>query len=142
MITDIFHPALDRRTFLRAATAIATTSALRVFAQPTFACQQVASDRDPPVGVHIAAHSFHDEGIEHCLDFLKETAGVNMLFVTSNSYYGAMFRPKEAQGYHGVPIRDGRDRKVTRIFFKPDEKRYAKTTLRHKPLDPPLEYAG
>jgi len=73
------------------------------------------------VGVHIAAHSFYDEGIEHCLDFLKETAGVNMLFVTSNSYYGAMFRPKEAQGYHGVPIRDGRDRKVTKIFFKPDE---------------------
>ena len=31
----------------------------------------------PFVGIQIAAHSFYDEGIEYCLDLLKETAGVN-----------------------------------------------------------------
>jgi hypothetical protein len=113
-----------------------------VLTQSSAASQPEKSQSNPPVGVHIAAHSFYDEGIEHCLDFLKETAGVNMLFVTSNSYYGAMFRPKAAQGYHGVPIRDGQGRKVTKIFFKPDERNYAKTTLRHKPLDATLECAG
>ncbi len=97
---------------------------------------------EPLIGVHVASHSFYDEGMDHCLDFLQETAGVNTLFVTGDSYYGAMFRPKEAQGHHGVPIRDGRGRKVTKTFFKPHEKFYAKTRLRHKQPDPDLEYAG
>ncbi len=142
MTIDGGHPALNRRDFLRAATAVTATSAWTALPQPILASQHATSDQAPPVGVHIAAHSFYDEGIEHCLDFLQETAGINVLFITSNSYYGAMFRPREAQGYHGVPIRDGRGRKVTKIFFKPDEKHYTDTTLRHKPLDSSLEYAG
>jgi hypothetical protein len=96
----------------------------------------------PFVGIHIAAHSFYDEGIDHCLDFVRGTAAVNALFVTSNSYYGAMFRSKEAQGNHGVPVRDGRGRKVTKIFFQPQDECYARTPLRHKKPDPALEYAG
>ena len=131
-----------RRQFLTQslAAALSATVGRRAFTQEISGTESVSGSR-PFVGVHIAAHSFYDEGIEHCLDFLQETAAVNTLFVTSNSYYGAMFRPKEAQGYHGVPIRDGRGRKVTKIFFKPNEKDYAKTTLRHKPVDPTLEYA-
>ena len=132
-----------RRHFLKhtLASAMLVSVGRRAFTQEVSGADSNSAPR-PFVGVHIAAHSFYDEGIEHCLDFLQETAGVNTLFVTSNSYYGAMFRPKEAQGYHGVPIRDGRGRKVTKIFFKPNEKNYAKTTLRHKPVDSTLEYAG
>jgi len=101
-----------------------------------------ADARAPLVGIHIAAHSFYDEGIEHCLDFLQETAGVNALFVTSNSYYGAMLRPKEVQGDHGVPIRDGRGRKVTRAFFRPHDPFYQATSLRFLMPEQNLEYAG
>ena len=142
MRTNSSNPHPDRRSFLRKTAALSASAAVGSLTKHSSATESGPPDRETPVGVHIAAHSFYDEGIEHCLDFLRETAGVNMLFVTSNSYYGAMFRPKEAQGYHGVPIRDGRGRKVTKIFFKPNEKNYAKTTLRHKPVEPSLEYAG
>jgi hypothetical protein len=75
-------------------------------------------------------------------DFLKETAGVNVLFVTSNSYYGAMFRPKAAQGYHGVPIRDGQGRKVTRIFAKMARRMFRNmaTNLNHTLDEPTATY--
>lgn len=130
---------MDRRSFLK---TTVTAGALYAVA-PSVMAQSPAPKRPAPfVGIHIAAHSFYDEGFEHCLDFLRDTAGVNALFVASNSYYGAMFRPKEAQADHGVPIRDGRGRKVTPLFFKPHETLYAKTSLRHRSPDPSLEYAG
>jgi hypothetical protein len=137
--------SIARRGFLRASGAIAVAVGAPWFLPQGSGSEPAGSElahRNPFVGVHIAAHSFYDEGIDHCLDFLQETAGVNSLFVTSNSYYGAMFRPKQAQGFHGVPIRDGTGRKVTKIFFKPDERHYTNTTLRHNPPDPSLEYAG
>lgn len=133
----------SRRRFLQQVLTVAGAASLsRQRLVQALGESKPADQSRPFVGVHIAAHSFYDEGIDHCLDFLRDTAGVNTLFVTSNSYYGAMFRPKAAQGDHGVPIRDGKGRKVTKIFFKPDEKHYAGTTLRHKPLDPALEYSG
>lgn len=132
-------PTLSRRGFLRAAGGAGVT----VAALPALRAADAPKSRSSSfVGVHIAAHSFYDEGFEHCLDFLQQTASVNAVFVTSNSYYGAMFRPKEAQGDHGVPIRDGRGRKVTSRFFQPNENLYANTPLRHKAIDPSLEYAG
>ena len=139
------HPEsynFNRRDFLGSAAALSASAAFGTLAADMLAAPIDNSPKGPFVGVHIAAHSFYDEGFDRCLDFLQETAGVNNLFVTSNSYYGAMFRPKAAQGYHGVPLRDGVGRKVTKIFFKPNEKNYAGTTLRHKPLDSTLEYAG
>lgn len=138
------HSAADswrRRDFLRTLAGVSAVAGTGVSLLPG-ALRAAADSARAFVGVHVAAHSFYDEGIDHCLDFLQETASVNTLFVTSNSYYGAMFRPKEAQGDHGVPIRDGTGRKVTKIFFKPNERCYASTPLRHKPLDPALEYAG
>lgn len=130
---------ITRRDFLK---TTAAASALGTLAPVLGAAAPEPPAKTPFLGIHIAAHSFYDEGIDHCLDFLQGTAGVNALFVTSNSYYGAMFRPKEAQGDHGVPIRDGRGRKVSKIFFKPHEAFYGHTPLRHKLPDPALEYAG
>ncbi len=134
-----------RRRFLKTASLLAVSAGFHRLQSSGWAAESpdgATAPHSPFVGVHIAAHSFYDEGLGHCLDFLQETAGVNTLFVTSNSYYGAMLRPKEAQGYHGVPIRDGRDRQVTKTFFQPHEKSYASTVLRHKPLDSTLAYAG
>lgn len=131
---------MKRRKFIKTVAAASAVCSASPYTLAQGAARSASSKRF--VGVHIAAHSFYDEGIDHCLDFLRKTAGVNALFITSNSYYGAMFRPKEAQGDHGVPIRDGRGRKVTRLFFKPDEKFYAGTSLRHMRPDASLEYAG
>lgn len=134
------HSASTRRDFLR------TAAAASVVTGASLAHRASAADTRPaaktPVGIHIAAHSFYDEGIDYCLDLLQETAGVNTLFVASNTYYGAMYRPKEAQGDHGKPIRDGRGRKVTPIFFRPNERHYRRSALRHGPVDAQLEYAG
>lgn len=131
MSAALAQACLTRRDFLKGTLA---ASALAPFAW--------AGANIPLVGIHIAAHSFYDEGIEHCLDFLQETAGVNTLFVTSNSFYGAMFRPKEAQGDHGVPIRDGRGRRVSKTFFKSHDSFYKNTALRFKAPEANLEYAG
>lgn len=134
-----------RRRFLKTAGLLAVTTGILRLESAGSAAESPeggAAPRSPFVGVHLAAHSLYDEGLDHCLDFLQETAGVNTLLVTSNAYYGAMLRPKEAQGYHGLPIRDGRNRQVTKTFFQPHEKYYASTALRHKPLDSTLEYAG
>lgn len=135
---------IQRRGFLKGITAAVAGNLLAgdmpSSAAETARIQVQKSDR--VVGVHIAAHSFYDEGFDRCLDFLQETAGVNTLLVTSNSYYGAILRPKEVQGDHGVPIRDGRDRRVTRTWFRPHEQYYARTSLRHRGSEAGAEYAG
>ena len=96
----------------------------------------------PFVGIQIAAHSFFDEGIEHCLDLLKETAGVNALLISSHSYYGAMGRPKHLMADHGVPKADNSKRKLPRVWVKHHEKYFTDTTLRHRQPDPQAMHAG
>lgn len=44
---------------------------------------------DPFVGIQIASHSFYGEGIDYCLDLLRETGRINALMISSLSYYGA-----------------------------------------------------
>jgi len=102
-------------------------------------------DATPPrpfVGIQIAAHSFFDEGIEHCLDLLKETAGVNALLISSHSYYGAMGRPKELMADHGVPKADNSKRTLPRVWVKHHERYFRDTSLRHRPPDPQAMYSG
>lgn len=96
----------------------------------------------PFVGIQIAAHSFFDEGIEYCLDLLKETAGVNALLISSHSYYGAMGRPKEVMADHGVPKADNSKRTLPRVWVTHHEKYFTDTSLRHKPIDDSAMYAG
>jgi hypothetical protein len=102
------------------------------------------ADKGPPrpfVGIQIAAHSFLDEGIDHCLDLLKGTAGINALLISTHAYYGAMGRPKEVMADHGVPIRDNKSRKLRKLWVKHHPKNFSDTTLRHPAPDPTLEYA-
>ena len=75
-------PSLSRRDFAKSAAAAAVAAA----ASPRGLAAAPAAGR--LVGAHVAAHSFYDEGVGHVLDFLQGTAGVNALFVSSNSYYG------------------------------------------------------
>lgn len=130
---------IDRRSFLKCTSTAATVALAGPIADRVCAAEP---RRERLVGIHIAAHSFYDEGFGHCLDLLQESAAVNALFVTSNSYYGAQLRPKEVQGNHGMPIRDGRGRRVTRRFFTPNAALYSGQSLRHRETKPDVEYAG
>ena len=132
----------SRRQFLIQSLAAAGVSAL---ARDSFAEDDVEAESAAPrpfVGIQIAAHSFFDEGIEHCLDLLKETAGINALLISSHSYYGAMGRPKHLMAEHGVPKADNSKRKLPRVWVKHHERYFADTSLRHRQPNPQAMYAG
>ena len=136
---------MDRRSFLKEA-AVASGAFALMDGRPTQAAPAGRKSRirtkTPFVGVQIASHSFFDEGIDHCLDLLQESGGVNVLLISSHSYYGAMGRPRHLMADHGVPIRDNAKRKLPRVWLKHHDKYYRDTTLRHKKPDPDAEHAG
>lgn len=97
---------------------------------------------NPLVGIQIAAHSFYDEGIDHCLDLLQETAGVNAPMVSPYAYYGAMGRPLAMMADHGVPKKDNSRRKLPALYVQHHEKYFTGTSIRHARPAPDAEYAG
>jgi hypothetical protein len=85
------------------------------------------------LGVQLGSHSIFDEGIDHCLDVLQETAGINAVFVYATTYQGfAKGRnPGALASDHGVPVKDPRQRDLTQVWFTPHEQYYGGTFLRH-----------
>ena len=76
---------MKRRDFLKANTLTFGSTALGPVADGQVAA---AADRtEPLVGVQIAPVSIFDEGIDRCLDTLKEKASVNALFIYSQTYH-------------------------------------------------------
>ena len=100
------------------------------------------SPREPLVGIHIAAHSPLDEGIDHCLDLLRDSAAVNALLVSPYAYYGAMMRPLDLMADHGVPKKDNSKRKLPTVWVKHHEKCFSDTSLRHPAPETGREYSG
>lgn len=94
------------------------------------------------VGVQFGSHSVFDEGADHALDILQNEGGVNALFVYSHTYQGfAKGRNPDALAPdHGVPIRDPRQRDLTRVWVPPNEQYYADTFLRHRQEPDKYEY--
>jgi hypothetical protein len=91
------------------------------------------------IGIQLGPQTVFDEGPERVLDNV-ELAGVNALFVYSHTYYGAHNRRPEAfAGDHGVPVKDERERRLTRCWVTPHEEYYGGTFLRHV-KDPADEY--
>jgi hypothetical protein len=93
-------------------------------------------------GIQIAPHSLLDEGVEYCLDLLKETAGINTLLLSTYNYYGAMGRPKEVLADHGVPLRNNTKRLLPKVWVRHHKTYFTETVLRHAAVDPDAEYAG
>lgn len=114
---------MNRRAFVKATTtgaALASAGGLRAGAAPA----------PTLVGIQIAGHSLLDEGLERCLDTVQETCRANTLFLYSHSWYAAHNRPPSVYADHGVPIRDERKRRITRVWLRHDETRFGRTTLR------------
>jgi hypothetical protein len=114
---------MNRRAFLHATSAsaaLASAGGLRAAPAPPSTL----------VGIQIAGHSLLDEGIERCLDTVQSTCRANTLFLYSHSWYAAHNRPPSVYADHGVPIRDERKRKITRVWLRHDDARFARTALR------------
>lgn len=95
------------------------------------------------VGVQLGPHSVFDEGAEHCLDLLQETAGVNTVLVYPYTYYGGGEKPLGVLSEdHGKPVRDGRKRRFTKIWTQPEDLFYHGTMLRHRLNTTGNEYDG
>lgn len=99
--------------------------------------------RDGFVGIQVNPVGLYDEGIDHALDLMQETAGVNTLIAYTHTYYGAHNRPRDALAQdHGVPVRDERGRKLPGLWIRHHEERFRGTVLRHRPDPEGTEYTG
>src|SRR5450756_1916576 len=80
-------------------------------------CTQEETMQDTFVGIQVGPQSLYDEGIDHALDLMQETAGVNTLIAYTHTYYGANNRPAEVFAPdHGSPVHDERRRKLPGVW--------------------------
>ena len=142
---DVAVATLDRRGFLKGMAAVSVGGAILLESKAPGAQPDDSARARPAatfVGIQVAAHSFFDEGIEYCLDLLRETGDVNALLISSHTYYGAMGRPKHLMADHGVPKPDNVKRKLPRVWVRHHEKHYKDTTLRHRRPNTSSAYSG
>jgi hypothetical protein len=107
---------MTRRSFL-------TTAALA--AAPALA----AGKPRTLIGIQVGGHSLLDEGIDHCLDTIQSTCQANAIFLYSHSYYAAHGRSPELYADHGLPIKDERKRKITRVWLRHHAEAFKGTSL-------------
>src|SRR5581483_11668811 len=94
-------------------------------------------------GIQMGPQTILDEGIEHTLDLIQETAGINAVMVYSHTYHGDIRKaPQFLATDHGVPVREMRNRKLPWVWVKPHEQYYRNTSLRHQKVDSSYEYAN
>jgi hypothetical protein len=137
-----------RRAFIQKMTglAVATQLGLGTDAQAK-AEQSVASTAFPKapldnlVGIQMGPHTLLDEGIEHALDLIQETAAINTLFIYSHAYGGDLRKnPQVLAKDHGIVPPDQRNRKLPLVWVKQHEEFYKDTTLRHPKVDDSFDY--
>ena len=121
-----------RRAFLQSA-ALAALAAHEGEAQPR---------REVFNAIQMGPHSMLDEGIEHTLDLIQETAAINTLMIYSHTYHGDLRKPPQMLATdHGVPVRDMRNRKLPSVWVRHHDEAFRNTPLRHLHVDRSFEYA-
>jgi hypothetical protein len=147
--------AVDRRDFIKQITAaVPATGVVAVMAgatraqelqgQPPMAGRQTAASPKavPFVGIQMGPHTMLDEGIEHTLDLIAETAAVNCVIPYSHGYNGAFIKALRDRADHGVPLTDNRGRNFPLVWVRARDEFYKNTTLRHQPITPEHEHAN
>jgi hypothetical protein len=83
-----------------------------------------------------------DEGIEQCLDLIRETAAINVVMPYSHAFHTATLgKPlRDLATDHGKAPRDFRGR-VPAVWVRHHEEYFRDTRLRVVPPDPSLEFA-
>jgi hypothetical protein len=109
-------PEASRRDFIRGLTAapalaLAAGGSFRADAAPTPLPPPTPAKRgsEPFVAIQIGARSFVDEGVDACLDTLRETGGVNVVMAAVFTYGGGLAgRQSRSQPLpdHGVQAYD------------------------------------
>ena len=95
----------------------------------------------PFVGVQLGSHSVFDEGVNHVLDVLQETAQINALFVYSHAYQNFIKnRPGEGLADHGRGVNTS-ERELGHRWVPSNDEYYGSTYLRHSD-NSTTEYAG
>jgi hypothetical protein len=96
----------------------------------------------PPMftGIQMGPHTILDEGIERTLDFIADTAAVNVVMPYSHAYNNALVKPLRDRADHGVPLTDNSGRRFPLVFVRTHAEFYRNTTLRHPARDPREEY--
>jgi hypothetical protein len=93
-------------------------------------------------GIQMGPHTMLDEGIEPCLDLIKETADINAVFTYSHAFHADLRKPASALANdHGKPPRVNRS-PLPSVWVKHHDRYFRNTRLRVRPTDPSLEYAG
>lgn len=92
------------------------------------------------VGIQMGPHTILDEGIEHTLDLIQETAAINVVMPYSHGYNNAFVKPLRSRAEHGVPLTENRGRKFPLVWVKTHEQYYKDTTLRHQVVDATFEH--
>jgi len=134
---------MRRRDFIRFAAAGATVAASGLVGVRELAAGPARPTPAPApfVGIQIAPHTMLDEGIEHCLDFIQETAAVNCVMVYTHTY-NTDLRKAILAGDHGVPPCDTRNRNFPAVWVKQHDQYFGGTSLRHPAVDLAADYAS
>ena len=93
--------------------------------------------------IQMGPHSLCDEGIDHALDLIQDTASINTVMVYSHMYHGGYGKPIQMFAPdHGVTPRDTRNRKLPMVWVKYHEQSFKNTSLRHPAAGAGVEYAN
>ena len=93
------------------------------------------------VGIPMGPTSFYDEGIEHTLDVIEQSAGCNALSVYPYDAMPPGKRAPEVFADHGVRY-DNRYTQCTPLWARTHEEFYGATSLRFRQPSPGEKYAG
>jgi hypothetical protein len=135
---------MPRRDFIqRVAVASAAAGAgLASFGATNEQPSSVSSKPAPPfVGLQMGPHTMLDEGIEHTLDLIQETAAVNAVMPYSHGYNNVFFKPLRDRADHGVPLTDNTGRKFPLVWVRTHDEFYKNTTLRNQKIDDTFEHS-
>ena len=142
---------IDRRYFLRSAAAmlaaaklgIDTAEAENTKTEPNALTKNSSKTIRPFVGIQMGPHTILDEGIEHTLDFIKETAAINAVLTYSHSFHGNLSKNSEVLAKdHGVTFKPTQGRRFPSIWVKTHNQYYKDTILKPRPVNPDLEHSN
>jgi hypothetical protein len=94
----------------------------------------------PLVGIQIAPTDLLDSGIDACLDFLQETAGINAIFCYSQTYHLGESPANVLATDHPHPPRPAAGRSLPYLWVRLPHAAFEDLCIRHAPSDARHEY--
>lgn len=110
--------------------------------QPPNESTAIRLPEEAVIGIQMSPHSMLDEGIEACLDLIRETAAITAVMPYTHAFHtNTLGKPlRDLADDHGKPPRDFRGR-VPAVWVRHHDEYFRDTMLRVRPTDPGLEFA-